>query len=226
MGKRQSKPPFKVDESAPFWFVTFADMITQIMAFFILMFSMSVVQETKFKAAMGSLQAWLGLLPGQPSVMQQQAGDLARARMAALENYREGTPGEHIEVMTVDEGKKIAVGGKALFAEGSARLLPGSNTYLWQVADLIRGLQNRVEVRGHSAPGEAAVSGVYKDEWELGWARAEAVADFLVDECKIPANRLRVSSGGSVDPAARNLFHEETSRNRRVEVVVTGEFIR
>jgi chemotaxis protein MotB len=118
------------------------------------------------------------------------------------------------------------LGGRALFQEGSAQLLPGSEAVLTYVADWLRGFKNRVEITGHAAPGEAAVSGAYKDEWELAWARARSVADFLIYTCNIPANRLKLASAGSTDPASVTLFPDEATRFRRVEVVVTGEFIR
>ena len=216
--------PEAPEEGAPAWMVTFSDMMTLLLCFFVLLFSMSVVQEVKFKAAMGSLRHWLGFLPLHTDVLPGRRQPAAAARRAE-EALRRGVAGEHVEVMTVEEGKKIVLGGRVLFAAGSSRLLPEGRTVLRELADPLRAVEFRIEVRGHASPGEAA-EGVYEDEWELGWARARAVARFLVEGCGIRADRLRIASGGSVDPAAPNLFPEEASRDRRVEIVVTGELLR
>ncbi|MBN1809619.1 MAG: OmpA family protein [Planctomycetes bacterium] len=225
MPRRKRRPPLTVDTSAPHWMVTFTDLMMLLMVFFILLFSMSIVQEVRFKAARDSFRANLGFLLAHESV---RAGGMnpAFAREHAAAMFKEGVPGEHLEVLTVDEGRKIVVGGKVLFATGSGELLPGSDALLYDVADRVRGFSNRIEIRGHAAPGETAGSDTYEDEWALGWARARAVADFLVARCNIPANRLRLASGGSADPAAPNLLSGKASPNRRVEVVATGEFIR
>ena len=212
------------EEGVPAWLVTYADMMTLILAFFVLMFSFSVVQETKFKAALGALRMWLGLMPLHTELMPGELNPAQRAQRDK-EAFRKGVLGENIEVMTVDEGRKIVVGGRVLFGGASSRLMPEGSQVLKEVADRVRGMGNRIEIRGHSSPGEAA-TGVFEDEWELGWARARAVARYFVDEAGIRADRLRISTGGSVDPAAPNLFKDEASRNRRVEVVVTGELVR
>jgi chemotaxis protein MotB len=93
-----------------------------------------------------------------------------------------------------------------------------------EAADMLTGYKNRVEIRGHASQGEIKESSKYADEWELSFARAKAVADFLVQEGKLKERRLRVTGCSFHDPAAVSLFSDEDSRNRRVEIVEVGEF--
>lgn len=224
MPKKQAKKARSVDLSSPHWLITYADMVTLLLCFFVLLFSYSVVQETKWKALSGSLRAHLGYMPLATGVIPETR-QRAPAEQAAEEAYRRGAPGEQLEVLTIREGKKIVIGGKVLFAAGSSALLPEGREVLRAAADYVRGVAHRLEIRGHSASGEAAAGGL-EDDWELGWRRARAVAKYLVDECGVKEERLRMASGGVADPAAANLPPDEAHRNRRVEIVVTDEFVR
>lgn len=224
MATRKRKAPLGVDTSAPAWMVTFTDMVMLIMVFFVFLFSFSVVQEVKFKAALGSLRRYLGYLPMNAGAMLGDANPALAAQIAEG-SLRDGVPGDEVEVMNIDERQKIVVGGRVLFNEGASDILPDGFPVLRELADPLRAIEFRIEVRGHASVGEAA-AGDSEDEWALGYARARAVARYLVEKCDIRADRLRLASAGSVDPASRALFKDDASRDRRVEIVVTGELLR
>jgi len=215
----------KQDEeiSAPLWCLTYGDMITQCMAFFVMLFALSEVRSDKARKVAAEISRAFNRSPMTGgAVGLATATSFARFRKAALES---AVTGADLRVQKLEEGQKIVVGGKALFKRGSAELRPRAFRVLREAADMLAGYKNRVEIRGHASRGEVSAGSRYSDEWELSFYRAKAVADFLVRDGKIKERRLRVTGSSYHHPAAASLFKDEDSRNRRVEIVEVGETV-
>ena len=208
--------------SAPLWCLTYGDMITQCMAFFVMLFALSEVRSDKARQVMADISRAFNRQPAVGgAVGLRTATSFARHRKAALEV---AITGPDLRVEYIRQGVKIAVGGRVLFKRGSADLLPSGFRKLREAAGMLKGYLNRVEIRGHASRGEVGAGSPYADEWELSWRRAKAVADFLVRQGKILEVRLRVTGCSYHDPAAASMFRDEDQRNRRVEIVAVGEF--
>ena len=142
------------DRSSPAWLVTYADMATLLLAFFIFLFSMAAVPEARFKAAMGSLQRNLGFRPRRGSVVRPEhptAGRRRRERQAE----RLGAPGETETIARIAEGPRIVFGRRIRFEKGSVEVAGGARLQLREIADELRGLPNVVEVRGYASVDES-----------------------------------------------------------------------
>lgn len=219
MAKKQ-----KAEEpGSPLWCLTYGDMITQCMAFFIMMFALSEIKADKAKIVIAGIQRVFNRQPiaagaGGPRTATSFATRIKAAKPAAV-------TGPDLMVLSVRGGKMIVVGGRVLFDRGSSKLRPGSLATLDEVAERIRGLPNRVEIRGHAAPGEVRPGGAFADDWDLSWHRAKAVADYLSKVGGIPERRLRITGCSHHDAAAPSWFQDEESRNRRVEIVEVGEMV-
>ncbi len=224
MAKKREKKQPPAEEGAPLWMVTYGDMMTLLLCFFVFLFSIAEVREDKLKAALGAMRAHLGLSPAHASLLQVHTSTSFTKRTTPAA-YKEGMPGEHIEVTTVEEGQKIIVGGKVLFEEGQAMLRPQARGLMASAADLIRGHLNRIEIRGHCAKDEVGAGSAFEDPEELSWRRSREVARFLIEEAKIDPFRVRMAGCSFVEPAAPNLFPDEASRNRRVEIIVSEEYV-
>lgn len=209
------------EPGAPLWCLTYGDMITQCTAFFIMLFALSEVRSDKFRTVAAEISRAFNRSPGVGgSTGMKTATSFARHRKAALEA---AVTGPDLRVERWEEGKKIVVGGRVLFERGSAELLPGAHRVLGEVADIVRGYRNRVEVRGHASRGEVLPGSRFADEWELSFYRAKAVAGHLAREGRVPEGRLRITGSSFHQPAASSMFEDEDSRNRRVEIVEVGE---
>lgn len=222
MAKRKEK---KKDEeiSAPLWCLTYGDMITQCMAFFVMLFALSEVRSDRARIVAAEIsRAFNRSVRVGGAVGLNTATSFARFRKAALES---AITGADLRVQKLAEGRKIVVGGKVLFKRGEAELRSGARRVLREAADMLTGYKNRVEIRGHASRGEVTGNTRYTDEWELSFYRAKAVAEFLVGDGKISEQRLRVTGCSYHNPAAASLFKDDESRNRRVEIVEVGEFI-
>ena len=194
---------------------SFSDMMTLMLTFFVLLFTMSEPKKPRIQATMQAFMRQVGVLPFNASplrpVMTPQRTSQEEANI-----LRRGPPGKRSEVMTLVENdrQKIIIGGEDLFRAGSAELsAKGKRLLQADVAPNLRGFRNRIEVKGNT--GQAADS--TRNLWELGYDRAYSVMRHLVDECGIEERRFRLISAADNEP--RDATNQ--SLNRRVEIIMT-----
>jgi chemotaxis protein MotB len=191
------------------------------MAFFVMLFALSEIRSDKYRQVAAEISRAFTRSPRVGGATGlRTATSFARHRRSALEA---SVTGPDLRVVKYDEGTRIVIGGKVLFERGSADLLPQAYQRLDETAQLLQGYKNRIEVRGHTSRGEVPQGSPYADDWELSFFRAKAVADYLINKCEIPEARLRVTGSSWHQPAASDLFSDEESGNRRVEVIEVGE---
>jgi len=221
-------------ESVPVWYITYADMVTLLLALFVILASMSKVQEERFSMVVDSIREYFGYEEGKaPEPGDAVSGSLyqqlrrvanesggPQAAGAAVQNVF----GQHLTVQTVEEGYKITIGGKVLFDEGSAELKVSAYPPLDRLAGIVKGYFNKIEIRGHTAIEQLTPGSPYKDLFDLAYARAKAVAEYLIAQ-NVDARRIRLQSGGPYDRPDSNLSYEGQAANRRVEVIVSDELI-
>lgn len=219
-----------IDRSSPAWLITYGDMTTLLLVFFIFLFSVSEVKEEKFKAAAGALRASMGVRPRRGSVVESRP-PLEVRRRERREKERLGLPGKSERVLAAAGGTRVALGGRVIFDRGSADITGEAKDTLSGLADGIRGLPNLVEIRGHAERtragerGEWAEAGL-KDDLDLSLARAVNVLRFLVEDAGLARSRLRVVGAGSEEPADAGLHGDQPARHRRVEILVVRELAR
>ncbi|MBN2710952.1 MAG: OmpA family protein [Planctomycetes bacterium] len=223
MARRQPKPP----EGAPEWMLTYGDMVTLLLCFFVLLFTMSEIKKDKITKTMRAFQRQFGVLPKYKATVQVfvQAQRMTQTEANVL---RRGPMGEHPSVQTLveDERLKVILGGKTIFEPQRAVLLPEGKQILRELSNDLRGYKNRIEVRGHTASAQYGPDMEYSDSWQLGYERAYTVMRYLVDVCKVDRRRFRVVSCGDTDPRDTNLNDDGRRRNRRVEIIMTEEFVK
>lgn len=232
MAKRKEEEA--ATESVPIWFITYADMVTLLLAMFVILTSMSKVQEDKFHQVMDSVQQYLGYEKGDAAEPGDAvSGSLYESiRRVAIEvgsPIAEGAPvnstlGQYLRVETIDEGYKMTVGGKVLFDEGSAQLKPSAFEPLDRLAEIVRGYRNKLEIRGHTGIEALPQKSPYADLFDLAYFRAKAVKDYLAS-VGIDSKRMRILSGGQFDRPDSNLTYEGKAANRRVEVIASDELV-
>ena len=206
--------------------ITYGDMATLLLVFFVFLFSVSEVRQDKFQAAAGSLRAQIGARPLHGSVVESRPPVETRRR-DRREKKRLGLPGTSDHVLAAAQGTRAAVGGRARFARGSAELVPEAKKTLSLIADELRGLRNIIEVRGHAEPGECGGdAGRAADlELDLSLGRAAAVLRFLAEDGGLDRSRLRAMGAGSAEHADPELYKDDPARDRRVEIIVVRELV-
>lgn len=219
----EKKKVEEAKEGAPLWCIVYADLMTQLMAFFVMLFAMGEIKADKGRTIAESIRLALNQRRLDGGAMGVRATTGVARVEGAVPTAVEGS--EIRVVSTSSEGRMVVIGGSTLFERGSAQLLPRSRRVLGEVADIVKGYRNRLEVRGHASQGELAPGSPFADEWELSWHRAKAVADFLSQVGGIDEKRLRITGSSYYDPAALSLFQHEDARNRRVEIVEVRELV-
>jgi chemotaxis protein MotB len=232
---RQAEQPEEREEGAPAWMVTFGDMMSLLLAFFVMLFSISEIKQEKFSAAVSSLQEYFNLKGGA-----QTSNDINESLLRTYEDVYiefvngmgekdggqdfETAQGENPRAQKIREGITTTVGGVVTFAERSSRLQldeNGQSAILEDVASKVRGYHFKIEVVGHVMTTEVDADGsARKSLRKLSIARAEAVTDYLVDKGKIRAQRIRVSGESAHDPVVGQT-EQGRARNRRVEIVAS-----
>ncbi|MBI4506764.1 MAG: OmpA family protein [Chloroflexi bacterium] len=213
------------------WLLTYADMITLLTVFFVVLYSMAkgdvskyqILSETFDRAfQLGVFRGFnpttpegVGGAPGTPlraedfSVLAKPAEDLARDLGFA----------EVLRVGQRREGVVLSLSGNLLFSSGTAELRPEGRQVLARVADVLRPLPNRLRIEGHTDDIPFS-SPQYASNWELSAARALAVLNYLRAEGGIAAERLTYAAFGENRPTAPNETREGRQRNRRADIVV------
>ncbi|TAK32914.1 MAG: hypothetical protein EPO21_14305 [Chloroflexota bacterium] len=221
------------------WLLTYADLITLLLVFFVVMYAMSNADLTKFARLAGSvrdafnvgvLQSSGGAAPeamtGGGSSSGGSSIDLInsllsglKADVASLVKQNKSSPDAgYVGVYMDREGVTVTIAGGLLFDSGKSTIKREAMPLLLAVADRIRTLPNEVKVEGHtdSIPIQTAL---YGSNWELSAARSVAVVRFLQENGIDPA-RLSAVGYGEYRPVADNAQREGRANNRRVNITI------
>ncbi len=225
----------KCPEGIPEWIVTYGDMMTLLLCFFILLAAFSelkdeedyqeVIQAIKeaFGFTDGAGMAPTELLPQQSMLEVLEEIALHKEKIRKLSQAHDpGVTGRTTTVKRIREGLQFTVGGLITFEPGSADLKPQARDELAKVANVIRGQNNKVEVRGHASAGDLPAESAFEDLWSLSAARAQAVMRYLTDDQGIDPRRMRVTGCADTEPLVARVYDKaERAVNRRAEVIVT-----
>lgn len=219
------------------WLLTYADMITLLMAFFIMMYSMSVLNLAKFREAAISIRSGFGgIMPGQgPSILGSTgqmsvrpspiAGDstgIAWQIVKPVQTLIRETPmiKDNARIYMDHRGLVLSLASdKVLFAPGSADIRPEARSVLTNIAQVLRSVPNEVRVEGHTC-NLPTRSGSYPSNWELSTARATNVVRYLIGSGNLSPRRISAAGFADTRPVVPNDYEEHRRLNRRVDFVI------
>ncbi len=227
---RAKKPP---PAGAPDWMVTYGDMMTLLLCFFVILVSMSEIKkDQKFQEVMDSIRVafgYDGTIGVVPTIASSKNSLVEKLNRVVLpdsirhdgDSDEEGIDGRVFRVTNVREGIRLQIGGRISFNKFEAVLKPKAVTLIRKLASKIVGQNTVINIRGHATLEPIPPDSPYRDAMELSMARARAVADELQDSGVRP-ERLRVIGVGNYEPLVSQAYTEERmSLNRRVEIIVT-----
>jgi len=216
---------------------TYADMVTLLMTFFILLFSMSMVNTQKFKRALESVQGAFGVIDGGASSILDLDGpttgeelSLIALELARLEilgdslkkDLQEAGLADQVSVEMDERGLVVRFADSVLFDLGSADIRAEGYPVLREVGRFLTTTTNPVRVEGHTDNWPIKTDR-FPSNWELSTGRAASVVRFLMLECDIPGDRLQAAGYGEYHPLESNDTAEGRQRNRRVDIVILRE---
>lgn len=222
-----------VPAGAPAWMVTYGDMVTLLLCFFVLLFSFSVIDQVRFQQIMSSIQiAFMGergIMQASPEVSRQQHLELIVPHRfdEVLITYhivqdfvQEERLEEMIRLRVEERGVVLEIQDQILFDSGRADLKPEAVPLLDKVAVILGRVPNKVIVEGHT--DNVPISTVFfPSNWELSVARAVRVVRALSEQRKLEPRRFVATGFGEYHPVATNQTALGRSRNRRVNIIIS-----
>lgn len=223
--------------------MSYADFITLLFAFFVVMYAISSVNEGKYRVLSDSIvNAFRNVAVNESGVMQTQfsigtpvqinprrasrAEDARRerrerARLLAAQAMSTLDPLVRAGLVRVSEGARgitIEINASVLFAPGEASLEGEAQRVLRAVAGVLAQGDFPLTVEGH-ADDTPIASPRFPSNWELSSVRAASVVRLLT-ESGVPADRLTASGFGDQRPLESNATPEGRARNRRVAILI------
>lgn len=245
------KPKKKESKGAdvPLWMATFADMMSLMMCFFVLLFAQAKMDEAKYESVIGSLRQAFGgvqfISPRDDSQKGLEAGivsgtghnSMPTQQVRTVEKVVSSTAGEDLYKKLKEGLKEDIEAGRVIlernrdqvivrfpehvsFPSGSARLVSGATDLIRRVVRLIDAESQQVTVAGHTDNIPLRGGGGFSSNWDLSAARAVSVAERVLEVGSIQDSQLIVSGFGSSRPLVDNSTRENRARNRRVEIIV------
>lgn len=211
------------------WLLTYADMITLMLALFIILFAMSTISRVKFQAfaklvSGGFDNQWSVNQPPNGGVNGREnfnAASNVPAIQRELQRYVERNHLQsQVQVRMDHRGLVITLlSDKAYYDSGSAGLRPQTKKILDEVDVFLRKNDNLIRVEGNTDDVPIATA-TFPSNWELSTARAVNVVRYLVERKHLDPTRISAAGYGQYHPRTDNSTPQERQQNRRVDVVL------
>ena len=239
--RRQRK--LKVKENHERWLITYSDLITLLMIFFVVMYAMSNINQMKFVSLEQSLATALhksSQIPeGQSSLLttptvsvstksgagvagQTQASQQDKSLDNLYNQVKQYIAVHHLNgnvtIVNQTRGVQITLRDVVLFDTGQAVLRPDAQTLLAGLVPFLQSLPNPIVVEGYT-DNEPIHTAQFPSNWELSAARAIGVVEFLVGKGISPP-RLSGVGYGQYHPIVPNNSAANRQTNRRVNIVI------
>ena len=229
------KKPKSDGGEVPEWVVTFGDMMSLLLCFFILLQMFSELKRdheyqrvvTAIKEAFG-YAGGIGVLPVDDPPLKSMIEVLES--MAVKNNYEEnkvsssqdrGIDGPQMRVTKIREGIVFTIGGPSTFDPCSAEVKEAVQAEIRELAGLLAGRNNKIDIVGHAAAKYLPESSPWRSLDHLAYQRAENVKDLLLD-CGLDDRVFRIKVAGMREPVRpRAIEPEDAAENRRVEIILT-----
>jgi len=218
LGKEPDPP-----RCVPDWLVTFSDVMSLLLTFFVMLLTFSTQDREQFDKASGSLRGAMGVLSSDPGrlpytgLIKDRYLTVGRQTSAGMDFPPEFEPlayevtglntrlknqkiGASIQMLALSRGVLVRIPSSLVFEKDASRLAPGGEACLSAIADVIRELPNEIEIAAHLRTDFPRGGG---DAWEITHQRAGRIAEVFAAREGIPAERVCVSGKGADHPIAR-----------------------
>jgi len=241
MSRRRSTKKESGGGGSPGWMTTFSDLMSLLLTFFILLYSMSNVDAQKFQNVTNSLQLALTGYGGE-SILEgdvlEHVSPIDESNLSNENTISEEIPPEVIEMydkvsiyleeneldanVTVrmnTQGVFVNIKEAILFDSGSAKIKESGLEVLKRLEGLINDFDNDIVIEGHT-DNVVMSTALYPSNWELSTARSVSVVRYLSEVEMIDPSRLSARGYGEYSPIAPNDTPANRAINRRVNMFI------
>ncbi len=213
---------------------TYGDLITQILIFFVLLFSFSNVDRDKFTAAMLSLQGSLGIIDGGMTLQEgdlMEQGEIGEIMISVQEQREFELLHERVEeIISEDDLNGIQVNlderglvirfvEGVLFDSGKADIKNEARAILDKIAPLLIDTHRHIRIEGHT-DNLPINTREFPSNWELSTARAVNVVKYFIEKHNFSPYILSAAGYGEYRPIAPNDSDKNRALNRRVDIII------
>jgi chemotaxis protein MotB len=234
--RRKKCPP----EGAPEWMITYGDMVTLLLTFFVMMYTTATIDGAKIQLILAAFNG-LGLRSGGTTL--QATGQLAdmgntvmslpsaqkgraldEARKKAVSMFQPEIKTKKVQVKEDERGLVISLAADAFFEPASADVrIEESRDVLERVSNLLISMEDyKFRIEGYTDSTPTDPQGQWRTNWELSTARATNVLHYLVD-FGVSEDNFQVAGFADTVPIASEETEEGRSYNRRVDIIVLSE---
>lgn len=241
---KKFEPPHEehADET---WLVPYSDLLTLLLALFIVLFATSKLDSEKFAQVASSFHTSIGggksgVYDGSPSVLDGGVGvlnntdiispaelersQLEKAQEEIEEYVNQENPKIDVETVVTDQGLVVRIRDNALFASGSANLSPDGVRFANMVSSVLEKIPQNVLISGHTDNVPISTA-QYPSNWELSSIRAVNLMKYILNSnSDIDPARMSAIGFGEYRPIEPNTTEEGRSKNRRVEILVQRSY--
>ena len=226
----------EVEEGAPAWVVTFGDLMSLLMCFFVLLLSFSEMDRNKYRIVSGSVKNAFGIQRKKPifdspkgskmiakefdqAILLTKIEDVVKEIIKELDGEYEELKGS-VEVESNEKQVTIRMMGEATFDTGKADLRSNFTPLLLKIGEILGKTRGEIIIAGHT-DNVPLTGGLFGSNLGLSMARAGSVAEFLLRSNTIDPKRLSTMGFGEYRPLTTNDTAAGRQKNRRVEIIVT-----
>jgi len=224
------RPPGRASHDR--WLVSYADLVTLLLALFTTLYAASSLDARKLDPIASSLRsafdarplAAAGVVRGKPAIVPpveivSRVAEFEELKTRLARELDDAVRARRLEITTDGRGLVISLPEQATFPVGAADVSADARQLISRVAATIAPLPNLIRVEGHTddVPIRTAK---YDSNWELSTARASAVVALLVERVGLEASRLSAAGYGQYHPLNPNDSDAHRARNRRVDLVI------
>ncbi|MCM8710690.1 flagellar motor protein MotB [Clostridium sp. SYSU_GA19001] len=223
------------------WLATYGDLVTLLLCFFVLLYSMSTIDNQKFKKVIAAFNS-MGIIGESGSIKPDTSqgdslinlelnNEVEAEKQEEMEDIYKKVKElvdsngltENIDVEKVQEGVLLRFKDKALFDTGKADLRDDSKNTLQRFAVILRQYNKNIRIEGHT-DNVPIKNSMFKSNWELSAARAISVVRYFTEELpegeRFDSKIFEVAGYGEYRPIAPNDSEQNRQKNRRIEVTI------
>lgn len=226
------------------WLIPYSDILTLLLALFIVLFASSQIDQEKFKAIESAFKQVFGgstgIMDAGPSPVPGQAPENASPASAenvkkensqltsVQDNINKFIAENHltgkIDTILTDEGLVLEIRNETLFRPGSASLSLESQPLISKIADILGTLTESIVISGHTDDTPINTPR-YPSNWDLSSARAiNVMKDILNLNKELHPQRFSAIGYGEYRPIVPNITEANRAKNRRVEILIVRTY--
>ena len=241
-----ARKPEEIKKGAPPWMASFADLLMQLVVFFVFLYALSSLDLIRLRKALLSINAAFGgqsVLKDVPILEYRKAPQNTETQVDVMpgsignEHTEPSMQDKLNDILFIVRTRSIADDGvqgrynddgnieitfknQILFKSGSAELLPESYDILAQIGNALVDINNNIIIEGHTDDIAPNIKSGYHSNWELSSSRALNVAQIFIKRSNIRPERISIAGYGEYKPIVPNTSEKNREINRRVSVII------